>query len=471
MYTWHGQGLALGLPEDDSLGWPGWKSNVTIKRCQHIILDVDINIQMYSLVVWGTLEIENREDANVFLRSTCVTVKCANPACPALRPHRRGLQGRDVQGAAGGLLSGDELTESHQCGGLTGKHFIVESGGIVELYGNHPKKAWGSQTAEKGAQTLYIIGMLDFKPGDEAIIGTTGADASETEWKTVFATRYVPDGHGGWDTEINTASPLKYRHVGVTEQHGQHTLDMRAEVGCYLRPVKPFGPAYPTIRIAGVDSLHWDFKFKTMAKSFFGAILRLEPGSNVTMHGVRLEDGTRAQAEPGHAALQPEGRADGAVLWLLRPPPKRHRPAARPRRRDVASSDRAPRGERLLAVLCRRAHPGAVDPAQQCDLRLDERPADAVRRRRPRGERLRHPEPPVRRAAGHHRQLRRGRRGAVHRLHGLLHAPVALRERTTHGCLIGFGVKGKVTQPIQDSPSTRSATSASGATRTRTRRR
>ena len=79
MYTWVGQGKALGLPEDDSLGWPGWKSNVTIKRCTTVILDVDINVQMYSLVVWGRLVIQNRVDALVTLRTVCVAVKCARP--------------------------------------------------------------------------------------------------------------------------------------------------------------------------------------------------------------------------------------------------------------------------------------------------------------------------------------------------------------------------------------------------------
>ena len=70
IYTWHGQGLNLGLPEDDAFGWPGWKSNVTIKRCHTVVLDVDINVQLYSIVVWGTLEIENREHAEVSLPSS-----------------------------------------------------------------------------------------------------------------------------------------------------------------------------------------------------------------------------------------------------------------------------------------------------------------------------------------------------------------------------------------------------------------
>ena len=36
-------------------GFPGWKSNVTIKRCRTVVVDVDINVEMMSLVVYGTV--------------------------------------------------------------------------------------------------------------------------------------------------------------------------------------------------------------------------------------------------------------------------------------------------------------------------------------------------------------------------------------------------------------------------------
>ena len=55
----------VGLPEDDSFGFPGWKSNVTIKRCRTVVLDVDMNVQLFSLVIWGHLEIKNRLNAQV----------------------------------------------------------------------------------------------------------------------------------------------------------------------------------------------------------------------------------------------------------------------------------------------------------------------------------------------------------------------------------------------------------------------
>ena len=54
---------------------------------------------------------------------------------------------------------------------------------------------WGRlrKTAKKGDLTLFIQGAMDWLPGDQVIIGTTGKDARETEWLTVFAKRHVMD--------------------------------------------------------------------------------------------------------------------------------------------------------------------------------------------------------------------------------------------------------------------------------------
>ena len=297
IYTWHGQGKALGLRNDDDFGWPGWKSNVTIKRCTTVILDVDINVQLYSIVVWGTLLIENRAAAQVSLRSVCVAVKCANPPyCGAILA---GTPNAPFTGRLEFLLSGDELTESHQCGGLKGKYFDVEAGSTLALYGDNPKQMWGRlrQRANKGDQTLFVRGDMDWRAGDQLIVGTTSADDSsgrQVEFTTLFATRKVPALGGGWDTELSLTAPLRHGHMGVTEQHGMHALDMRSEVGLFLRPRQPNGDAehaHSSIRIAGVDNFHWDFKFIAMKKSPTGVLVVARPSSSVTMHGVRLENG------------------------------------------------------------------------------------------------------------------------------------------------------------------------------------
>ena len=69
-FTWEGQRAEIGGGP-----LPSFKANVTIKRCQTVVLDVDLNVQLYSLVVWGTLLVENRPGAAVFLRTTCITIK------------------------------------------------------------------------------------------------------------------------------------------------------------------------------------------------------------------------------------------------------------------------------------------------------------------------------------------------------------------------------------------------------------
>ena len=69
-FTWEGQRAEIGGGP-----LPSFKANVTIKRCQTVVLDLDLNVQLYSLVVWGTLIVENRPGAAVFLRTTCITIK------------------------------------------------------------------------------------------------------------------------------------------------------------------------------------------------------------------------------------------------------------------------------------------------------------------------------------------------------------------------------------------------------------
>ena len=107
--------------------------------------------------MWGTLLVENRDNAIVTLRSVCVSVK----------PGGKILAGTPEVPFAGSLeflLSGDELTESAWCGGLKGKQFDV--GGELALYGDAPKgDMWTTlrSTAEIGAQALFLKGRMDFQ--------------------------------------------------------------------------------------------------------------------------------------------------------------------------------------------------------------------------------------------------------------------------------------------------------------------
>ena len=289
MNTWHGQGLNLGATSNDALFvWPGFRSNVTIKKCRTVVLDVDINVQMFSIAVWGTLKILDRgPSSRVTLRATAICVKDGG----------RIVAGEPMQpfgGVLEFLLSGDELTASPQCGHAFGRTFNVTSGGELSLYGEVPQASgamWSrlAKTAHVGTSVLVVQGDLDFRQNDQILVGTSSDDGDETELRIVASARTLPAALGGLNTEITVTAPLSHTHVGVAEVHGAHTVQMRAEVGLYLRPKTADG--MPSIRLAGVDANQDNFQFRTLAKSKYGLLFHTEEDSHTTLYGVRVHDG------------------------------------------------------------------------------------------------------------------------------------------------------------------------------------
>ena len=81
----------------------------------------------------------------------------------------------------------------------------------------------------------------------------------ETERAIVAATHKlpVPGPGGGFDTELTLEAPLAHTHIAVTEAYGRHLLDMRGEVGLYLRSNSSRPSGRPSITLAGVDSTRW----------------------------------------------------------------------------------------------------------------------------------------------------------------------------------------------------------------------
>ena len=72
-------------------------------------------------------------------------------------------------------LSGDEFTESHQCGGFKGKAFDVHRGAELLLYAQRPQRRWGRlrRPAAKGALRLVMQGVVDWQAGDELLIASS----------------------------------------------------------------------------------------------------------------------------------------------------------------------------------------------------------------------------------------------------------------------------------------------------------
>ena len=300
MYTWYGQGLELGGAANDAVFiWPQFKSNVTIMACRRVELDTDIDVQLFSMVVWGTLDIVNRPDAVIALKAICITIQPGGKIVA-------GSSSTPFAGYLDLLLAGDELTESPHCGGLKGRTLTVE--GELELHGDAPSgRTWTilRSNALQGSSTLVLRGQMAFKAGDVLIVATASDGANRqcyhqfevgcafsspdgVDFVTVAALAHVPASDGGWDTQVTLTSSLLFDHAGVSERHGMHALELGSEVGLYTRPKRN---GLPNVRISGFDTSDADFRFKTGQVSFASMLVKVTHGGMMNLFGVRLEHG------------------------------------------------------------------------------------------------------------------------------------------------------------------------------------
>ena len=184
------------------------------------------------------------------------------------------------------LMSGDELTESHWCGGAppeVGKRIKVHSGGELALYGRRPQqRMWARlrSTVEAGGHVIVVSGEVDWQENDSLWIASTGRGGEE---RRMFAKRLLPSALGGFDTEIALDRPLDVRHIAVTERHGSFALDMYGEVA--LMDSGGYSQRHPrfNINIEGVDTTHWDYRFRSMGRCLFGALLEVDEGARADL--------------------------------------------------------------------------------------------------------------------------------------------------------------------------------------------
>jgi len=320
MYTWHGQGINLGASTDNALYvWPSFRSNVTIKKCRTVVLDIDLSLQFISVVVWGTLRIQDRgPSSTVSIRALCINIK---PGGKLLA----GELDQPYSGVLEFLLAGDMLTESAHCGGRKGMRWDVSTNATMKLYGQKPLGSMWSRlrhTVEMGESQLKLIGRLDFQVDDRLAIAGTGDRNTETEYATVASVDYVPTQTGGVDTRITLNAGLMHKHIAVRETHGTKTLDMRAEVALIFR-----GPTVPApaimdlvdlngvpirrssfIQIAGVDTYTGSPKFRFRAAPEYGLILTVAMNASMVLSGVMAtgigkSGGARGRARAGIACL------------------------------------------------------------------------------------------------------------------------------------------------------------------------
>ena len=303
--AWYGQNEQIGGV------WPTFRGNVTIKPCTTVVLDLDLNVQLFSLVIMqqATLVVQNRKAADVKLRATCIWVMsggrllAGRPAVPtSFTPEQPAgssstrtaahselsetseldeyLGAGPFEGSLEVLLSGDDVTTGH-CG-QGGR--ILRVDGELSLHGSRPTNTWSwlRTTVDVGASRLVVQGKQDWGEGDEVLVATTSDSEAQTEERTVQTAAWVPAAGGGLDTMLTLITPLAHTHLAVTEAHNGHALSMRAEVAVLSRP---------TIVIRGVDALYDGFMFKTMEAQNQGMFVKVGDEAIVDLSGVKLRDG------------------------------------------------------------------------------------------------------------------------------------------------------------------------------------
>jgi cell migration-inducing and hyaluronan-binding protein len=110
--------------------------------------------------------------------------------------------------------------------------------GHLEMHGAPRDVPWTElkTTAEAGATEITINDMggrsLDWAVGEEIVIASTDFHGRHAEKRTIQAIRDTSS-----SPIITLDSPLAYKHYAGREEHGDHSLEMRAEVGLLSRNV------------------------------------------------------------------------------------------------------------------------------------------------------------------------------------------------------------------------------------------
>ncbi|CAK8682961.1 unnamed protein product [Clavelina lepadiformis] len=114
--------------------------------------------------------------------------------------------------------------------------------GGCDFHGKKRSPSWTrlAQTVTAGTNQIIVQDVVDWVVGEEIVITTTGYDSRETEKHVIAAV--ATDG-----VTITLENTLAHRHMGETYTVGQHSYDMRAEVGLLSRNIKIIGQWYEDI--------------------------------------------------------------------------------------------------------------------------------------------------------------------------------------------------------------------------------
>ena len=107
--------------------------------------------------------------------------------------------------------------------------------GTLDLHGEFIPMTWTrlSQTAEIGDTIIHLQHGVNWKPGSEIVVATTGGRASMGESEKMTIESVSADG-----TMLTLTKPLKAQHLSISQTFGSHEVETRGEVGLLSRNIK-----------------------------------------------------------------------------------------------------------------------------------------------------------------------------------------------------------------------------------------
>ena len=110
--------------------------------------------------------------------------------------------------------------------------------GTLDLHGQFVPMTWTylAETAEVNDTQIVLKNGVNWAPGSEIVIATTGDRASMGESEKKVIDSVSADG-----LTITLTEPVKFRHISISQTFGDHEVETRAEVGLLSRNVRVMG--------------------------------------------------------------------------------------------------------------------------------------------------------------------------------------------------------------------------------------
>lgn len=188
--------------------------DVTIPAGRTVILDSPL-LDLNHLVVMGTL-VCGPNDSALTARSIMVHGKfiCGSRSQPHTKKLTITLKGSPSDQSVMGM----------------GTAVLGVMDGTLSLHGSAGKVSWTklAKSALKGSTSFELLESSGWQAGDEIAVASSDLNQKHAERLTVTAVN---------GSVVTFTPPLQFDHLALVKQYGEHTVDMRAEVGLLTRNI------------------------------------------------------------------------------------------------------------------------------------------------------------------------------------------------------------------------------------------